>query len=193
MENEEELFEIDEFQGYYANKSGIIYSTHRKGFKIMSGREDKDGYIEICFRTKNGKKYRRAHRIIAAMFVDGRTETKKIVNHIDKNVKNNNYKNLEWVTNRDNINHGNLTINMSSNFTGVYFCNRNSKWASNVDINGKKFWVGYFNTEKEAASSYNYVLFKMGISGKYITDCEPICYNPSIPERLSKKLDKNGI
>ena len=127
------------------------------------------------------------------MFVDGETVEKNIVNHIDKNVKNNSYNNLEWVTNRDNINHGNLTIDRTSKLTGVYLCKRNSKWASGINICGKKFWVGYFETEQKAASTYNFVLEKIGKSEQYIANCEAKCYNDSIIPRLNKVMKENGL
>ena len=189
----EEKFEIKEFPGYFATKSGKIYSTKKCGLNIMSGKEDKNGYIEITFIKNRKKIYRRAHRIIARMFVDGETVEKNIVNHIDKNVKNNSYNNLEWVTNRDNINHGNLTIDRTSKLTGVYLCKRNSKWASGINICGKKFWVGYFETEQKAASTYNFVLEKIGKSEQYIANCEAKCYNDSIIPRLNKVMKENGL
>lgn len=42
------------------------------------------------------------HRIVAKYFVDGWFDG-AVVNHIDGNKHNNNYENLEWITQKDNI------------------------------------------------------------------------------------------
>ena len=45
------------------------------------------------------------HRLVAIMFIDGRSDINNIVNHIDENKKNNYYKNLEWTTLKNNNKH----------------------------------------------------------------------------------------
>ena len=45
------------------------------------------------------------HRLVAQFWLDN-IDNKKKVNHIDGNKKNNNMLNLEWVTAKENINHG---------------------------------------------------------------------------------------
>ena len=45
------------------------------------------------------------HRLVAMLFVDGRTKQKDIVNHKDRNRYNNYYKNLEWTDLKGNSAH----------------------------------------------------------------------------------------
>lgn len=63
------------------------------------------GYEKV-YLYKNGKrKYVRVHRLVAEAFVY-KNEGCSEVNHIDENRANNNANNLEWVTPKQNSNHG---------------------------------------------------------------------------------------
>lgn len=64
--------------------------------------------VTVLFPQKNYEKYWRktkVHRLVAIAFCDGRSEERNEVNHIDYNRTNNYYKNLEWVTHRENVQH----------------------------------------------------------------------------------------
>ena len=62
-------------------------------------------YYSIALIDKNTSKYVTidVHRLVAITFVTGRSKDKNIVNHIDQNKLNNHYKNLEWVSVKDNV------------------------------------------------------------------------------------------
>jgi len=49
------------------------------------------------------------HRLVAFSFVEGYDDERYCVNHIDGNKKNNNFKNLEWVTKKENSIHASKT------------------------------------------------------------------------------------
>ena len=62
----------------------------------------KNGYITISFN----KKHLYVHRLIAeALIPNLDSEKYNYVNHLDCNKQNNNYSNLEWTTNLENIKH----------------------------------------------------------------------------------------
>ncbi len=55
--------------------------------------------------SKNGKStLKRVHRLVAENFISN-PNNYNIVNHIDKNKLNNNISNLEWCTQKENVNH----------------------------------------------------------------------------------------
>lgn len=67
-------------------------------------RAGKDGYLRVGLRNVLILKLVPVHRLVALAFVDN-PEGKPQVNHIDGNILNNNAKNLEWVTVKENAAH----------------------------------------------------------------------------------------
>ena len=60
-------------------------------------------HLRIGIKNKNGK-FETVHRLVAKAFCENPDpEQKYIVDHIDHNRKNNYYKNLRWVTPKENV------------------------------------------------------------------------------------------
>lgn len=96
---------------YFVNKQGKIFSKSKFGkgstgkLKELKQYEKTGGYLNCALVNNIGKtKYYRVHRIVISAYIEN-NENKQYVNHIDKNRKNNNLENLEWVTPRENNNH----------------------------------------------------------------------------------------
>lgn len=66
--------------------------------------EDRKGYLYVSLCKDGTSKIHKIHRLVAKSFVKN-PHNKLQVNHKDGNVKNNNFKNLEWVTSAENIKH----------------------------------------------------------------------------------------
>lgn len=67
--------------------------------------------------------------------------------------------NCKWTTRRQNTINRNKMLNTTSKFRGVSFHKCSKKWACQVQACGKKYYVGVFNTELEAAQAFNtYIL-----------------------------------
>jgi hypothetical protein len=74
--------------------------------RILKGTTNWAGYKMVNIRHIDGKFFpRMVHRLVAKAFVPGYMEGLQ-VNHIDENKQNNRYDNLEWVTSKQNNNHG---------------------------------------------------------------------------------------
>lgn len=72
---------------------------------IMKGHIGKDGYKRVVLTNNNSKKKSfLVHRLVGTTFLNNRMN-KPEVNHIDGDKLNNNMKNLEWVTAKENTNH----------------------------------------------------------------------------------------
>lgn len=78
--------------------------------RFTSGRILKDckitgGYIGVNLSKNSIKSTKKIHRLVSQAFIPN-PENKPEVNHIDENKSNNNVNNLEWVTRKENNNHG---------------------------------------------------------------------------------------
>ena len=105
-----------------------------------------NGYTSIYI---DGKNYR-AHQL-AWLYVHGVWPDTDI-DHINRNKSDNRIVNLRLASrSQNNINSG-LHSHNTSGFRGVY-ASRN-KWAAQIKLNGKKIYLGRFNTAEEAHQCY---------------------------------------
>lgn len=90
---------------YYLDGDGKVYSTHLKDY--MRDTNNGRGYMYYKLKLKGVRKWINAytHRLIAVAYIPN-PFNKLEVNHIDENKSNNSIDNLEWVTRRENVNHG---------------------------------------------------------------------------------------
>ena len=104
---------IKGFDKYLACTDGHIYSNdfnHSGKRKILKECLDKDGYPYVRLYMNNKRHKKMVHRLIAETFLKNNDNNLQ-VNHIDGNKQNNNIKNLEWVTCKQNIIHSYNVLN----------------------------------------------------------------------------------
>ena len=93
-----------DFSKYEISNYGNIKSLYVN--RYIKSYYDLDGYRVITLVNKNKQRKRmRIHRLVAYTFVDGYSKQKCVVNHKDENKSNNYFKNLEWITDKDNTIH----------------------------------------------------------------------------------------
>lgn len=99
-----EIKDIKDYEGYYAITSdGEVLSTRYN--RTLKPRPTEDGYLQVVLCVRGDQKPFYVHRLVAQAFVPN-PEGLPEVNHIDENKNNNDVSNLEWVTAKDNCNHG---------------------------------------------------------------------------------------
>lgn len=109
--------DIDGYEGFYQvsnlgrvrSLDRLVTGCGRKGLQkakgqIMKLQARKAGHLDVLLK-KNGVEERCwVHRLVANAFIPNPTSL-PIVNHIDSNPKNNEISNLEWCTQKHNVNH----------------------------------------------------------------------------------------
>lgn len=102
-----------EYSGYYYIRGFPMYAINEDSNvinilngKSMSQRTNKRGYKIIALNL-DGNQYKiLTHRLVAYMFIrDTRDLTKLQVNHINNQSDDNRVKNLEWLTQKENLRH----------------------------------------------------------------------------------------
>lgn len=105
VEQQEIWRTVEEFPQYeISNFANIRHKENCKNRKFSIG---KRGYPIVSFR-KNGKQYVRTLHIIFARAFIPNPDNKPQINHKDGNKLNCSLSNLEWCTNKENMNHARM-------------------------------------------------------------------------------------
>ena len=121
---------------YQISTFGRVKSLRKN--KIMSLNK-RNGYYQICLRKNGKRKNRQVHRLVAEAFISNPLN-KKIVNHKDYDPLNNNFKNLEWCTQKENVNwsicnmkHRKSITHTNTGEKYIYYRKTNNKYRVVVD------------------------------------------------------------
>ena len=87
---------------YYVYKDGRVQNSKTKRF--TQPHPDKNGYLRVVLYDGNKTVNFIVHRLIALLYIPN-PDNKPMVNHINGNKRDNRIKNLEWVSNLENIKH----------------------------------------------------------------------------------------
>ena len=106
----EEWKDIVGYEGHYKiSNTGRVLSVKGGKELPLALEEDKDGYLKARLLKDGVRKGYFIHRLVALHFVPNPNEY-IIVNHKDQDPKNNCYKNLEWCTLKENLEHGDANL-----------------------------------------------------------------------------------
>lgn len=144
---------IEGFPNYLVTNNGRVLSlkdNHGKDrVKELKQCNHISGYMHVVL-FKNGKGYnKKVHRLVAQSFISN-PNNKPCINHIDENKTNNHVSNLEWVTHKENNNHGTHNQKMSISRKGkcLGINHPNHKSVIGFKINGCD--IKYYKCIKES-------------------------------------------
>lgn len=149
---------IDTHPMYEISTRGNIKNVRTNTLKVNT--KNKQGYYMTTLWDSGKRKTFLVHRLVAMYHIPNPCSL-PIVDHIDGNPLNNNVANLRFV-NSSLSNHNRRAFG-SSGYKGV--CIRNTKhgvkYKSQFRYNKVKYWLGTYNTAKEAALVWNLVALIM--------------------------------
>ena len=122
----EDWKDIEGFEDYTIDEKGNIYSKRKR--KYLKQTINKFGYCQVTLQKDKYKKMFSVHRLVAQAFIPN-PKNKPQVNHIDSNRQNNNVKNLEWVTAKENKKHA-----LDNNLLKPRKCEENGRTAYTNDM-----------------------------------------------------------
>ena len=134
---------------HYSPETGLFYwRVSRKGIAAgtEAGTSHVGGYRLICIDRIGHY----AHRL-AWLYVHGEHPSKEI-DHRNGNPSDNRIANLRQSSRAQGARNVARRRNRSG-FKGVYRCGR--KWKAQIDVNGRKVYLGVFSTPEEAAEAYD--------------------------------------
>jgi hypothetical protein len=145
---------IENFSNYLIYNNGEVYSIKRNIF--IKPRFDRDGYKRVSIWNDDKKmKTLKIHQLVAIAYLDfkldGLSNSKLVIDHIDNNKVNNYLHNLQIITRVQNTRRI-KKVRKTGLKPGVYRVG--NKFKSYITINKKKLDLGLFNNEEEAHNEY---------------------------------------
>lgn len=140
--NKEVWKDVPKFEGLYkVSNRGDVFSIKRN--KVLAKQNHNSGYLMVrLYKNKCGFSIL-IHRLVAKAFLPNPKKLPQ-VNHKDGNKKNNNVKNLEWVSCRDNTIHSCKGL-------------RSKKYKKRIGLHvykGEKY-IGFFKNVNDICNSLN--------------------------------------
>lgn len=137
-------------------KGGTPYWKNDMGTRKTKGKEagtiKQSGYRVIGI-TLDGQKVKiRSARLRWFMEYN---ELPEVVDHKDRVKLNDNISNLRNCTHAQNMQNQKKAPGGSSKYIGVYWDRIRKRWTAEIHAHGKKYFLGRFKDEKEAARAYD--------------------------------------
>ncbi len=145
--------EIEEYCNYSISNRGRVLNKLTN--RILKPSKDGCGYLFVnLFKDKKPKAHY-IHRLVAKYFLNHTfVDYNKIIDHIDNDRNNNNFDNLQIISNRENTSKDIDKSKTSSKYVGVYWYAQRNKWKAVAKIKGKIIYIGLYSTELEAHKAY---------------------------------------
>ena len=100
----EEWRDIKGYEGHYQiSNYGSVRSIKNGSCRTLSLKLNNKGYFCVSLCKDGIVKNFKVHRLVGFAFIEGYSQTKNEIDHIDCNPKNNHVSNLRWVTHSENL------------------------------------------------------------------------------------------
>ena len=107
------ITEIGDVYSYRSPESKRPFQGLRK--LKLKGLSDPNRYLSVVLCDKEEKKTVQVHRLVGKYFVDGYFDG-AVIDHKDRDKHNNDYRNLQWVTQKENIRRSYIVMDQVRNY-----------------------------------------------------------------------------
>ena len=148
------------FPNYLIYNNGAIYS--KKNNKFLKPRYDRNGYMRVdIYNYLKKKQTIKIHQLVAMAYLNHNLNDAYVVDHIDHDKRNNYLHNLQLITddqNKRKRTNRDLPV-------GIY--RSLNKFKSYITIDKKKFYLGSYDTVREADLVHKNIYNKLMIGVKF--------------------------
>lgn len=142
------------YNQYYFVDNYVIGVTNNTGVEFFIDYED---YPKVCNYTWNEKtgqgyivaNYNHTKVSLHRLLFDDLNNS-NMIDHINRNKKDNRKKNLRIVNNSQNQMNRDKPKQNTSGVKGVYWHKSKEKWQANIQINNKLIYLGIFDSKQDA-------------------------------------------
>jgi site-specific DNA-cytosine methylase len=141
---------------YVVSSTGLVKNVTTG--QLLNPSMDKDGYYYVTLYNNDEKKNKRVSRLVAEAFIPI-VDNLPQVNHINGDIHNNEFTNLEWISSKSNCEHRDnvlLSIKKQGEPKGVSWDADRNKWVADIKYQNKTVHLGRFDDKKDAYKSVYY-------------------------------------
>ena len=129
-----------DIKGYEGTYQVSSYGRVRSKNGIRKPQRDKYGYYQIGLHKNGNRKFFKVHRLVAQAFIPNINNFPQI-NHKDEDKSNNKVNNLEWCTNKYNMNYGTRNEKAGNSISKKVICVTTGEKFSSAKKAGEKYNV----------------------------------------------------
>lgn len=159
MERIETWKPIKGYEGYYAisnygNVMSLMFRNNRLSkpkLSIVRQTDNGNGYLIVSLNINGKRKNHCVHRLVAEHFIEN-PKGLKCVNHKDYDKKNNVFTNLEWCTQKENVNYSIEALyqrnHITSNTGEKHISYRNGRYCFSIKRKNCKMYRNFMTLEE---------------------------------------------
>lgn len=142
---------------------GCVRKPHRVTGEVSTyGTDDGRGYKQVRVGGRKDGKLFRIHRLVAQAFLPNYREDLH-VDHINGDKSDNRSSNLRMVSFEGNrCGYLQKSKGKTSQYRGVSWDKSNRGWLAQTKLKGKSYSLGTYESEEDAAKSYDVTVFALG-------------------------------
>lgn len=148
-----EIKVCSKYPDYGCDEYGNVYSR-KSGSWVQMNPTFNDNYYRVSVYHNDVRTNIKVHTLVYLCFYENIPEN-MILDHIDRNTKNNHISNLRLVNNTKSAKNKNKYKNSKSIYKGVSRNSKNTKWIAQIRINKILKHIGCYDLEIEAAIAYD--------------------------------------